>query len=171
VNGGRPVAIDPAALDGRGLRVAVVAARFNSDVTDRLAEGAVQVLRGRGVADDDLLLCRVPGAFELAPTARRLARGGAFDAVVCLGAVIEGGTDHYRYVCDAVTTGLTRVAQDAGEWGIHGVAVVFGVLTTRTLEQAQARAGGSDGNKGEDAALAALEVARLWRRLDAEAGA
>lgn len=171
MNGGRPVAMEPGDLDGRGLRVAVVAARFNSGVTDRLAEGALQVLRARGVAEEDVLLCRVPGAFELAPTARRLARGGAFDAVVCLGAVIEGGTDHYRYVCDAATAGLTRLAQDAAEWGVHGVAVVFGVLTTRTLGQAEARAGGSEGNKGEDAALAALELARLWQRLDAETGA
>ena len=167
MNGGIPVEMDPSALDGHGLRVAVVASRFNAGVTDRLAAGAAGVLRGHGVAEADLLVCRVPGAFELAPTARRLASSGTFDAVVCLGAVIEGGTDHYRYVCDAVTAGLTRLSQDAAHWGSHGVAVTFGVLTTRTLEQAQSRAGGSEGNKGTDAALAALEVARLWRRLDA----
>lgn len=166
MNRGRPVVIDPAALDGRGLRVAVIAARFNAEVTDRLMEGAIQTLRAHGVTEEDLLACRVPGAFELAPTARRLARPGEFDAVVCLGAVIEGGTDHYQYVCDAVTAGLTRLASDAAEWGPHGVAVIFGVLTTRNAEQAAARAGGSEGNKGEDAALAALEVASLWRQLD-----
>jgi len=165
VNRGRPLEIDPAQLDGSGLRMAVVAARFNGEITDRLTEGAVQTLRQHGVTEADLLVCRVPGSFELAPTARRLARSGDFDAVVCLGAVIEGGTDHYQYVCAAVTAGLTRLAQDAAEWGPHGVAIIFGVLTTRSLDQAQARAGGTGGNKGTDAALAALEVAGLWRAL------
>jgi len=166
MNRGRPAAAP--ALDGRGLRVAVVAARFNADITDRLAEGAVQALREHGVDEADILLCRVPGSFELAPTARRLARGG-FDAVVCLGAVIEGGTDHYRYVCAAATQGLTQLAADAAGWGAHGVAVSFGVLTTRTHEQAVARAGGAEGNQGAAAALAALETAALWRALP-EAG-
>ncbi len=165
MNRGRPVEIDADALDGRGLRVAVVTARFNADITDRLAEGAVEALLQHGVTEEDLLQVRVPGSFELAPTARRLARTGLFDVVVCLGAVIEGGTDHYRYVCDAVTQGLTRLAQDAAEWGRHGVAVAFGVLTTRTHEHAAERAGGREGNKGGDAALAALEISCLWRRL------
>lgn len=164
MNEGRPIQVDPETLRGEGLRVAVVAARFNPDITDSLLAGALQTLRTRGVPEASLLVCRVPGAFELAPTARRLARQG-FDAVVCLGAVIEGGTDHYRYVCDAVTAGLTQVAQEAALWGRHGVAVAFGVLTTRTPAQAQARAGGAEGNKGVDAALAALEVACLWRAL------
>jgi 6,7-dimethyl-8-ribityllumazine synthase len=149
----------------RGLRVAVVAARFNADVTDRLAAGALQALRDRGIGEDDLLLCRVAGSFEIAPTARRLARSGLYDAVVGIGAVIEGGTDHYAYVCQAVTLGLTRLAQDAAEFAPRGVAIAFGVLTTRTREQALARAGGSEGNKGADAALAALETAALWRAL------
>jgi 6,7-dimethyl-8-ribityllumazine synthase len=167
MNQGRPVELDPARLDGRGLRALVVAARFNPQVTDRLVEGAVAALRAHGVAAEDLLVVRVPGSFELAPTARRLARGGRFDLVVCLGAVIRGGTDHYRYVCAAATQGLTRLAQDAAEWGRHGVAVAFGVLTTRTLEQALERAGGAEGNKGADAALAALETARVWREAEA----
>ena len=165
MNQGRPVEIDPGALDGRGLRAAIVTARFNAEVTDRLAAGAVEALRNRGLPEADLLQVRVPGSFELAPTARRLARTGEYDIVVCLGAVIEGGTDHYRYVCEAVTQGLTRLAQDAADWGRCGVAVAFGVLTTRTPEQAAARAGGSEGNKGGDAALAALEMACLWRAL------
>lgn len=166
MTGGRPLEIGPEALDGRGLRVAVVAARFNAEVTDALLAGALAALREHGVAEEDLLACRVPGAFELAPTARRLGARGAFDALICLGAVIEGGTDHYRHVCQAVTAGLTDLARDATAWGVHGVTVAFGVLTTRTLEQALARAGGSDGNKGRDAALAALETALLWRGLD-----
>jgi 6,7-dimethyl-8-ribityllumazine synthase len=165
VNDGRPVEADLGPEAIRGLRVAVVAARFNADVTDALAAGAVDALRRQGLQDEDVLVCRVPGAFELAPTARRLARSGLYDAIVCLGAVVEGGTDHYRYVCDAVTAGLTRLAQDAAEFAPSGVAVSFGVLTTRTREQALARAGGAEGNKGADAALAALETAALWRAL------
>jgi 6,7-dimethyl-8-ribityllumazine synthase len=169
MNRGRPVEMDPGALDGRGLRALVVAARFNAEVTDRLVEGALHALHGHGVAERDILLVRVPGSFELAPTARRLAAGGGFDLVVCLGAVIQGGTDHYRYVCEAVTQGLTHLALDAAGWGPHGAAVSFGVLTTQNLEQALARAGGAEGNKGADAALAALETARVWREAEAAA--
>ena len=165
MNLGRPQA--EGTLDGSGLRVAVVAARFNAQVTDALCRGAVEALRAKGVAEADLQTVWVPGSFELAPTARRLAASGQVDAVVCLGAVIEGGTDHYTYVCQSVTAALTRLAQDAVEWGRHGVAISFGVLTCRLLEQAMARAGGSEGNKGADAALAALEVARLWEQLGA----
>lgn len=165
MNAGRPVEADLGPEGVRGLRLAIVAARFNSDVTDRLAAGAVEALRAKGIPDEDLYVCRVPGSFELAPTARRLARSGLYDAVVCLGAVVEGGTDHYAYVCQAVTEGLTRLAQDAAELGPRGVAISFGVLTTRTREQALARAGGGEGNKGADAALAALETAALWRAL------
>ncbi len=156
-------------LDGRGLEVALVVSRFNREITRALEEGAVQALRGAGVAEPDILVYHVPGAFELAPTARRLAQAGRHAAVVCLGAVIEGGTDHYRYVCEAATQGLTQVALEASAWGRHGVAVAFGVLTTRTQAQAAARAGGEEGNKGGDAALAALETALLWRGLARDA--
>jgi 6,7-dimethyl-8-ribityllumazine synthase len=155
--------------DGRGLRVAVVTSRFNSAVTSRLRDGAIAALQAAGVAAGDLTTCSVPGAFELPATARRLARSGQFDAVVCLGAVIRGETDHYAYVCQSVTDGLTRLAQDAADWGQHGVALSFGVLTTADVAQALARAGGPAGNKGADAALAALEVARLWQTLPAPA--
>jgi|BEDMetMinimDraft_2_1075160.scaffolds.fasta_scaffold15031_1 6,7-dimethyl-8-ribityllumazine synthase len=152
--------------DGTGLRVALVVSRFNARVTRGLEEGARDLLRAAGVREADVLTVEVPGAFELPATARRLARTGAFDAVVCLGAVIRGETDHYTYVCEAVTQGLARLAQDAAEWGPHGVAVAFGVLTTATVEQALARAG-AEANHGAHAARAALEVARLWRSLDA----
>ncbi len=150
--------------DGSGLRAAVVVSRFNSAITSRLADGAVGALQRAGVAPANVRVYTVPGAFEIPATARRLARGGGFDAVVCVGAVIQGDTDHYAYVCRSVTDGLSRLAQDAAEWGEHGVAVSFGVLTTRDVAQAAARAGGAAGNKGADAALAALEVARLWRQ-------
>ncbi len=156
-------------LDGRGLRVAIVVSRFNWEITQALASGAERALQAAGVAPQDILVCHVPGAFELAPTARRLAQAAGHAAVVCLGAVIEGGTDHYRYVCEATTQGLTQVALEASAWGPGGVAVAFGVLTTRTLAQAAERAGGDAGNKGEDAALAALETALLWRDLARDA--
>lgn len=152
-------------VSGAGLRVAVVVSRFNSAITSRLAAGAVEALRAAGVAEGDAPVYEVPGAFEIPPTARRLARSGRFDAVVCVGAVIQGDTDHYAYVCNAVTDGLTRLAQDAAEWGDHGVAVAFGVLTTRDVAQAAARAGGTAGNKGAEAAITALEVVQLWRRM------
>lgn len=158
-------------MHGAGLRVAVVVSRFNSAVTSRLEAGALRALAAAGVAPNDAAVVRVPGAFEIPATARRLARSGRFDAVVCLGAVIRGETDHYEYVCRAVTDGLTRLAQDASEWGRHGVAVSFGVLTARDVAQAMARAGGPAGDKGADAALAALEVCALWQRLDAPADA
>ena len=163
MNLGRPDA--PTGLDAAGLRVALVCARFNPRVTRGLAEGAAASLRAAGVRPDDLDTIWVPGAFEVAPTARRLAAAGRVDAVVCLAAVIAGGTDHYQYVCQSVTDGLTRLAQDAVHWGRHGVAVTFGVLTCANLDQALARAGGCEGNKGADAALAALEMARLWEGL------
>jgi 6,7-dimethyl-8-ribityllumazine synthase len=163
VNLGRPEA--PSALNASGLRVGLVTARFNARVTRRLTEGAEASLRQAAIDPEDIDRVWVPGAFELAPTARRLAVAGRLDAVVCLGAVIAGGTDHYQYVCQSVTDGLTRLAQDAVPWGRHGVAVTFGVLTCANLDQALARAGGSEGNKGADAALAALEVALLWRDL------
>jgi 6,7-dimethyl-8-ribityllumazine synthase len=149
---------------GEGLRVALVVSRFNGAVTARLAEGALSALASAGVRPEDTRVVHVPGAFEIPPAARRLARGGHWDAVVCLGAVIRGETDHYAYVCQAVTDGLTRLAQDAADWGRHGVAVTFGVLTTHDVAQALARAGGPAGNKGADAALAALELANLWRQ-------
>lgn len=163
MNLGRPQA--PVDMDARGLRVAVVTARFNAEVTRGLAEGAQARLTEAGVRAEDVDLLWVPGAFELAPTARRVALTSRPDAVVCLGAVIAGGTDHYQYVCQSVTDGLTRLAQDAAHWGRYGVAITFGVLTCATLDQALARAGGPEGNKGADAASAALEVALLWRAL------
>ncbi len=167
MNLGRPET--PTGLDAAGLKVAVVTARFNPQVTRGLADGAIACLRQTGVRAEDLDVVWVPGAFELAPTARKLAAAGRLDAVVCLAAVIAGGTDHYQYVCQSATDGLTRLAQDAVHWGRHGVAVTFGVLTCTNLDQALARAGGSEGNKGADAALAALEVARLWEGLPSTA--
>ncbi|MCA1823560.1 MAG: 6,7-dimethyl-8-ribityllumazine synthase [Mycobacteriales bacterium] len=147
---GAPTSSD--AVDGRGRRVGVVAARWHSEVVDALLAGALGALAEAGVADADVECVRVPGAFEIALGAQRLAAGGRVDAVVCLGAVVRGGTPHFDYVCHAVADGCLRVSLDTG------VPVGFGVLTVDDLEQAWARAGGDEGNKGADAARAALEM-------------
>lgn len=137
---------------GEGRRIAVVCSRFNDEVTSRLLDGALQALRGAGVAEDDLLVVHVPGAFELPFAADAVAESGAWDAVVALGAVIRGETDHYDHVCAAAAQGLLRVGLDTG------VPVLFGVLTCDTDAQALERSGGAHGNKGADVALAALRM-------------
>lgn len=141
-------------LDGAGLRVALVASRFNEAVVERLVSGARDCLRRHGVAEDDLELAWVPGAYELPAVARRFAESGRFDAVVTLGCVVRGQTAHFTYVAGHAA-GVGRIAEDTG------VPVTFGVLTTETFEQAVDRAGGKLGNKGWEAALAAIETARL----------
>ena len=141
------------------LRIALVASRFNESVVDRLVAGAVDALVARGAPKAGLELVRVPGAFDLPPVVRRIAESGRFDAVVALGAVIRGETAHFDYVAGECAAGLARVADETG------VPVAFGVLTTENEEQALARAGGSEGNKGADAACAAIELANLLRKL------
>jgi len=146
-------------LDGAGLRVCVVVSRWNEFVTRRLLEGAETVLRERGVADGDVTVAWVPGAFELPTAAKWAAASGRYDAVVCLGAVIRGETAHFEYVAGGAAEGIRQAAQETG------VPVIFGVLTVDTVEQALSRAGGKDGHKGEEAALAAIEMANLRRLL------
>ncbi len=145
-------------LDGAGLRIGLVAARFNERITTWLVDGARSELRRHGVADDDLTLCWVPGSWEMPVVAQRLAGSGRVDAVVALGAVIRGQTAHFDYVAGEAAS-LGKVATDTG------VPVSFGVLTTETYEQAVDRAGGKRGNQGAEAARAALETARLLREL------
>lgn len=144
--------------DGRGLKVGIAVARFNEVVTDRLLQGALEACKQTGVADADVTVVHVPGAFELPLACQWLVRGGA-DAVVALGAVVRGETSHYDFVCSGATDGVLRVNLDTG------VPVAFGVLTCEDLGQALARAGGAAGNKGDDAVRAALEMARLARAL------
>jgi 6,7-dimethyl-8-ribityllumazine synthase len=148
-----------------GRRFAVVAARFNEIVTSKLLEGALDGLRARGAAEDDVVVAWVPGAFELPVVARRLAASGAYDAVVCLGAVIRGETPHFDHVATQAANGIRSAAEETG------VPVIFGVLTTDTLEQAMDRAGGKHGNKGWDAAMAAIETASVLERLPKKEGA
>ncbi len=156
---GSPVDARRGALDAAGLRIVVIVARFNADITDRLLEGAQEALAQHGVRESDVEVVRVPGAWELPQTAARATEAGRFDAVVTLGCVIRGETPHFDYVCQEETLGLGAVARDAD------VPVVFGVLTTDDHAQAAARAGRGRDNKGYEAALAALEMVSVYRGL------
>lgn len=146
-------------LQAQGLKVGILVSRFNSFIGDRLVEGAIDALLRHGASEDDLVVVRVPGAFELPPAAQKLAATGSYDALVCLGAVIRGATPHFDYVSAEVSKGIAAVSMDAG------IPVTFGVLTTDTLEQAIERAGSKAGNKGFDAAMAAIEMANLYKAL------
>ncbi|HEX2095052.1 MAG TPA: 6,7-dimethyl-8-ribityllumazine synthase [Longimicrobiaceae bacterium] len=149
-------------LRGDGRRFGIVVARFNELVTRQLLAGARDCLLRHGVADDDIEAVWVPGAWEIPGALRRLERTGRFDALVALGAVIRGGTPHFDYVAGQAASGVAAVGASAD------VPVIFGVLTTDSIEQAIERAGTKAGNKGWDAALAALEMADLFARLDRE---
>ncbi len=142
-------------MDGAGLRVAVVAARFNYVITKNLMEGAVSALAQYGVRDNDISTAWVPGSFELPVVAKTFAESGRFDAVICLGAVIRGETSHYDMVCNQASSGIAAVGRETG------VPTMFGVLTTENLEQAINRSGGKVGNLGADCAVGAIEAARL----------
>lgn len=149
---------------GEGRRVAVVVARFHEQVTAKLLEGALAGLRSHGVADDAVDVAWVPGAFEIALVANRMASTGAYDAVVCLGAIVRGETAHFDLIATEAARGVAEVGRETG------VPVIFEVLATETLAQAEARAGGAHGNRGWDAAEAALEMADVLDRLPKEEG-
>ena len=146
-------------LKGQGLRIGIVVARFNDFVTQRLLDGALAALERHGVKDEDITVSWVPGSFEIPLVARTQALSGKFDSVVCLGAVIRGETAHFDYVAGEAASGISRASEASG------VPVIFGVLTTDTVEQAINRAGGKSGNKGYDAAVAAIEMANLMRQI------
>ena len=147
-------------MSGEGLRVGIVVATFNEFITSKLLDGAQAALARHGVRDDDVTMTSVPGSFELPLVAKKLAESGQHDAVICLGAVIRGETDHYEHVAGEAAKGISNAAMSTG------VPVIFGVLTTDTLEQAINRAGGKQGNNGYGAGLAAIEMANLMRALD-----
>ena len=147
-------------LRGQGLRVGVVVARFNDFITSRLLDGAKAALSDHGVRDEDITIASVPGSFEIPLTAKKLAGSGRYDAVICLGAVIKGETDHYEHVAGEAAKGISAVALATG------VPTIFAVLTTDTVEQAINRAGGKQGNSGYSAGVAAIEMANLMRALD-----
>ena len=142
-----------------GARFAIVVARWNGEITENLLQGAQRALARQGVPGEDVQTFRVPGAFELPLAARKIAETGRFDAVITLGAVIRGGTPHFEYVCAETTRGIGEVALTTG------VPTAFGVLTTDDLDQARERSGPGTDNKGEEAALTALEMVSLLRQL------
>jgi len=146
-------------LSARGMRFGIIAAQFNELIVERLVDAAISTLRKHGAASADITVVRVPGAFELPVVAGRLAATRSYDAIVALGCVIRGATPHFEYVAAEAASGLGAVARQ------HDLAVGFGVLTVDTLEQAFERAGSKAGNKGSDAALAALETAAVLRAI------
>src|SRR3989339_579593 len=146
-------------FEATGRRFAMVVSRFNELISEHLLGGALDCLHRHGVRDEDLVVARVPGAFEIPLLASRLAATGRFDAIICLGAVIRGSTPHFEYVAAEVSKGIAQVSLESE------VPVVFGVLTTDTLEQAIERSGSKAGNKGFDAALSAIELANLSKKI------
>ncbi len=146
-------------FDARGLKFAIVVARFNSFVTERLLAGALDALARTGCSDGDIAVVKTPGSWELPLVAKTLAGQNRYDAIIALGAVIRGETPHFDYVAGEAAGGLARVAAETG------VPVAFGVLTTETVDQAIDRAGGKAGDKGFDAAMSAIEMVSLLRRL------
>lgn len=146
-------------LDATGLRFGIIVSRFNSFIAERLLEGSLDALVRHGADDATIDVVRIPGAFEIPLTAKKMAEAGGYDAIICLGAVIRGATPHFDYVAGEVSKGIAHVSLETG------VPVVFGVLTTDTIEQAVERAGTKAGNKGFDAAVTAIETARVYKEL------
>ena len=146
-------------ISGRGLKFGIVAARFNEFIVSKLVGGALDTLHRHETADSDIDVAWVPGAFEIPLAAKKMAESGKYDAVLCLGAVIRGSTTHYDYVCNEVSKGVAQVGLQTG------IPTIFGVVTTENIEQAIERAGTKAGNKGADAAMAAMEMASLLGKL------
>ena len=146
-------------LSAEGFRFAIIVSRFNDFICSRLLEGAIDALNRHGALDENVFLVKVPGTFEMPLVAKKLAEGGGYDAVICLGAVIRGATPHFEYVAAEVSKGIANVSLETG------IPVCFGVLTTDNLEQAIERAGSKSGNKGYEAAMAAIEMVNLFKEL------
>lgn len=146
-------------LVGTGLKIGIVVARFNEFITGKLLSGAEDALRRHGVGAEDVAIAWVPGAYEIPLAAKKMATSGKYDAVITLGTVIRGSTPHFDYVCNEVAKGVAAISMQ------EGIPVIFGVLTTDTIEQAIERAGTKAGNKGWDAASAAIEMANLLKEM------
>jgi 6,7-dimethyl-8-ribityllumazine synthase len=147
-------------MDATGMRFGLVVSQFNSLITERLQAGAIDALCRHGAREEDIIVVQVPGAFDIPLFAKRLAASGRYDALVCLGAVIKGETPHFDYISAAMTQGIKEVML------AHSLPVTFGVLTTESMEQALDRAGGKAGNKGAEAALAAVEMLTALKALE-----
>jgi 6,7-dimethyl-8-ribityllumazine synthase len=154
----------PRILQGRisaeGFRFAIIVSRFNDFISSKLVEGAMDALIRHGVDEEKVSLVRVPGSFEIPATAKRLAKSGNYDAIICLGAVIRGDTPHFDYIAAEVSKGIANVSLESN------IPLTFGVLTTDNLEQAIERAGSKAGNKGWDAAISAMEMVNLFKELE-----
>ncbi|OGW18552.1 MAG: 6,7-dimethyl-8-ribityllumazine synthase [Nitrospinae bacterium RIFCSPLOWO2_12_FULL_45_22] len=149
-------------LRGEGFKFGIIVSRFNDFITSRLLEGCLDALKRNGVRDDDIDIFKVPGSFEIPYVAKKLALGKRYDSVICLGTIIRGATPHYEYIAAEVTKGIANTALETG------VPIILGVLTTENIEQAIERAGTKIGNKGWDAAIAALEMVNLYREMGSE---
>jgi 6,7-dimethyl-8-ribityllumazine synthase len=147
-------------LNAEGLKIGIIVSRFNEFITVKLEEGCVDALLRHGASKDDIDIFRVPGAFEIPYVANKLAIKGIYHAIICLGVVIRGATPHFNYICAEVSKGIAQTSLKTG------VPVIFGVLTTDTIEQAIERAGSKSGNKGFEAAMAAIEMANLYHIVD-----
>ncbi len=145
-------------MDATGLRFGIVVSRFNQTITDALLDGALKILKQSGAAEEDIDIASVPGAFEIPGVANQMGQLDRFEALICLGAVIQGETPHFDYICREVSRGIGQLPIELG------IPVIFGILTTSTVEQAIARAGDQN-NKGVEAAMAAIEMAHLFQRL------
>jgi 6,7-dimethyl-8-ribityllumazine synthase len=146
-------------LQAKGLKFAIIVSRFNDFITGKLLDGAVDALMRHGAKEEDVDIVKVPGAFEIPLAAKKVAEKGAYNAVICLGTVIRGATPHFDYVAAEVSKGVAAASLDTG------VPIAFGVLTTDTIEQAVERAGTKSGNKGFDAAVTAIEMAQVFKKL------
>lgn len=146
-------------LNGKGLKIGIVVSRFNEFISGKLLEGSLDALRRHDTSDDDISVAWVPGSYEIPLMAKKLTQTGDYDAVICLGAVIRGSTPHFDFVANEVSKGVAQVSLDATK------PIIFGVITTDTLEQAIERAGTKSGNKGFDAAMSAIEMANLFKQL------
>jgi len=147
-------------LIAKGLRFGIVVSRFNSFISERLLEGAMDALRRSGAEEGDCSVVRVPGAFEIPLATKKMVKTGRFDAIICLGCVIRGATPHYAYIASEVTKGIASLSLESE------IPIAFGVLTTETIEQAIERAGTKVGNKGFDAAMSAIEMANLLKEIE-----
>jgi len=143
----------------KGMKFGIVASRFNDFICGRLIEGTIDALMRAGAEEKDIVIYKVPGSFELPLTAKKLAKSGRFDAIICLGAIIRGATPHFEYISAEVSKGIAVVGLETE------VPVIFGVLTTDTIEQAIERAGTKSGNKGADAAMTAIEMVDLFKKI------
>ncbi|MEW6096124.1 MAG: 6,7-dimethyl-8-ribityllumazine synthase [bacterium] len=146
-------------LDAKGLKIGIIVSRFNEFISSKLVDGCLDALLRHGAKEDDIEIVKVPGSFEIPYLAKKLALSKKYDAIICLGVVIRGQTPHFNYICNEVSKGIANVSLESG------IPVIFGVITSDTIEQAVERAGTKSGNKGFDAALSAIEMANLYKTI------